>query len=69
MDYKIETRCIHGANDNRERHPYGSVSVPIYQTATFSHPGIGQSTGFDYSRESNPTRQELEETMSSWRGQ
>lgn len=68
MDYKIETRCIHGANDNRERHPYGSVSVPIYQTATFSHPGIGQSTGFDYSRESNPTRQELEETMSSLEG-
>jgi len=39
----------------------GSVSVPIYQTATFSHPGLGKSTGWDYSRSENPTRQALEE--------
>lgn len=39
----------------------GSVSVPIYQTATFRHPGLGQSTGFDYSRSGNPTRQALED--------
>ena len=39
----------------------GSVSVPIYQTATFRHPGLGQSTGFDYSRSGNPTRQTLED--------
>jgi cystathionine beta-lyase/cystathionine gamma-synthase len=38
----------------------GSVAVPIYQTATFRHPGLGQSTGFDYSRSGNPTRQTLE---------
>jgi len=39
----------------------GSVSVPVYQNATFRHPGLGQSTGFDYSRSGNPTRQVLEE--------
>ncbi|CAH2032592.1 trans-sulfuration enzyme family protein [Trichlorobacter ammonificans] len=39
----------------------GSVSVPIYQTATFRHPGLGQSTGFDYTRSGNPTRQTLED--------
>ena len=39
----------------------GSVTVPIYQTATFRHPGLGQSTGYDYSRSGNPTRQALEE--------
>ncbi|MBI2355184.1 MAG: PLP-dependent transferase [Deltaproteobacteria bacterium] len=39
----------------------GAVSVPIYQTATFRHPGLGLSTGFDYSRSGNPTRQSLEE--------
>ena len=39
----------------------GSVSVPIYQNATFRHPGLGQSTGFDYSRSGNPTRQVLED--------
>jgi cystathionine gamma-synthase/cystathionine beta-lyase len=37
------------------------VTVPIYQTATFRHPGLGQSTGYDYSRSGNPTRQALEE--------
>ena len=39
----------------------GAVTVPIYQTATFRHPGLGQSTGYDYSRSGNPTRQTLEE--------
>lgn len=38
----------------------GAVSVPIYQTATFRHPGLGLSTGFDYTRTGNPTRQALE---------
>ena len=39
----------------------GAVTVPIYQTATFRHPGLGESTGYDYSRSGNPTRQALEE--------
>lgn len=39
----------------------GAVTIPIYQTATFRHPGLGQSTGFDYSRSGNPTRQALED--------
>ena len=41
----------------------GAVTVPIYQTATFRHPGLGQSTGFDYTRSGNPTRQLLEEAF------
>ncbi len=41
----------------------GAVTVPIYQTATFRHPGLGQSTGYDYSRSANPTRQALEDGM------
>lgn len=39
----------------------GAVTIPIYQTATFRHPGLGQSTGYDYSRSGNPTRQALED--------
>ncbi|MEW6333879.1 MAG: PLP-dependent aspartate aminotransferase family protein [Thermodesulfobacteriota bacterium] len=39
----------------------GSVSFPIYQNATFRHPALGQSTGYDYSRSGNPTREVLEE--------
>ncbi len=41
----------------------GSISTPIYQTSTFAHPGLGQSTGFDYSRTTNPTRQVLERAV------
>ncbi|MDR3173595.1 MAG: aminotransferase class I/II-fold pyridoxal phosphate-dependent enzyme, partial [Treponema sp.] len=41
----------------------GAVSTPIYQSATFRHPGLYQSTGFDYSRGINPTRSELESTL------
>ena len=38
----------------------GSISCPIYQTATFRHAALGESTGYDYSRTSNPTRSALE---------
>ena len=65
MDYKFETRCILRDNEHEEGHPYGSVCTPIYQTATFYHPGIGQTTGFNYTRESNPTRTELEDIVTS----
>jgi cystathionine gamma-synthase len=67
MDYNIETRCIHGENVEKN-HPYGAITVPIYQTATFSHPGIGETTGHNYTRESNPTRDELEHIISSLEG-
>lgn len=39
----------------------GAISTPIYQSATFRHPALGQSTGFDYTRSQNPTRKILEE--------
>lgn len=68
MKYNIETRCIHGDHNSTGEHSFGAVSVPIYQTATFAHPGIGQSTGYDYTRESNPTRAELEKKISSLEG-
>lgn len=48
--------------------PTGAVSCPIYQTATFRHPALGQSTGYDYSRTANPTRAALETTMAELEG-
>jgi len=39
----------------------GAVSYPIYQATAFRHPGLGQSTGFDYARTKSPTRKVLEE--------
>ena len=68
MKYEFETRCIHPANLELKQHPYGAVSIPIYQTAIFSHPGIGESRGHNYSRESNPTRAYLEEIISNLEG-
>lgn len=41
----------------------GAVSFPIFQTATFRHRDFQISTGYDYTRLQNPTRQELERTM------
>lgn len=57
----ISTICIHGSDDPTDC--TGSVTVPIYQTATFSHPCVGQSTGYDYSRMQNPTREHLEKAI------
>ncbi|HEX3018978.1 MAG TPA: aminotransferase class I/II-fold pyridoxal phosphate-dependent enzyme [Chitinispirillaceae bacterium] len=41
----------------------GAISTPIFQTATYGHPELGKSTGFDYSRTSNPTRTVLENVL------
>jgi cystathionine gamma-synthase len=56
---KIATQAAHIGLDRETR--TGAVTVPIYQTATFRHPGLGQSTGYDYSRSGNPTREALEQ--------
>ena len=59
MDFK--TLCIHG--NKKKYDSTGAVSVPIFQSATFAHPAVGQSTGYDYSRLQNPTREHLEITI------
>ncbi len=65
---KIETLCVHCEREDEKAHAYGAVAIPVYQTATFSHPGVGESTGYDYSRQSNPTRRELEERITALEG-
>ncbi len=58
---KIETILAHAGlcTDSTT----GAISTPIYQTATFRHPALGVSTGFDYSRTINPTRLALENVI------
>ena len=46
----------------------GSISYPLYQSATFAHPAWGPSTGYCYSRCGNPTRLELENTIALLEG-
>lgn len=60
------SKAVHGALGTEPI--TGAVSMPIFQTATFRHPELGQSTGFAYSRLANPTRQELERTMAILEG-
>ena len=64
MSLSIESRCIHLEGDDPAAR-YGAISFPIYQTATFAHPALGESTGYDYSRVQNPTRQQLEKTVAA----
>lgn len=59
----IETIAVHGCKGCDPQ--TGAVSFPIYQSATFRHPGLNRSTGYDYSRVQNPTREELENTVAS----
>jgi cystathionine gamma-synthase len=57
----IDTLLVHGATAFDP--VTGAVSTPIYQSSTFRHPALYESTGFDYSRAVNPTRTELERTV------
>ena len=41
----------------------GSISVPVYQTATFVQDAPGVHKGFDYARTNNPTRKVLEDLI------
>ncbi len=41
----------------------GSISVPIYQTATYVQEAPGVNKGYDYGRSNNPTRQALEKIV------
>ena len=61
----IDTRCLHLEEEEGENNNYGALSYPIYQTATYAHPGVGQSTGYDYSRLQNPTREHLEKIVAT----
>ncbi len=38
----------------------GAVSTPLYFSTAYRHEGLGESTGYDYSRETNPTRDVLQ---------
>ena len=63
MERGINTRCLHLEETEGKLEHYGAISYPIYQTATYEHPQVGQSTGYDYSRLQNPTREHLEKMI------
>lgn len=48
---------------NRSDDQTGAVSTPIYLSTTFAHPALGESTGYDYTRTANPTRDVVEQAL------
>jgi cystathionine beta-lyase len=59
------TRLVH-AHDPRD--PYGAVSPPLYQTATFRQPSLDEPGEYDYTRSGNPTRALLERELAALEG-
>lgn len=62
----FETIAVHGSQGYDPN--TGAISFPIYQSATFRHNGLNNSTGYDYSRLQNPTREEVEKTLAKLEG-
>lgn len=62
---KTATRCVHLS---LRRDPFGAVSPPIYQTATFRQPSAVEFGEYDYTRTANPTRAQAEEQIAALEG-
>ena len=58
---KLETQLVQIGNRSEEA--TGTVSAPVYFSTAYRHSGIGESTGYDYTRTANPTRTILEKAM------
>jgi cystathionine beta-lyase/cystathionine gamma-synthase len=63
VDYGFATRAIHVGQDPEST--TGAVIVPIYQTSTYAQRGVGEHSGYEYSRTDNPTRTALQECLAA----
>ena len=63
---KLESAVIHGGIYGDKT--TGAVNVPIYQTSTYEQSGLGQNTGWEYSRTGSPTRAALEALIAELEG-
>jgi cystathionine gamma-synthase len=61
-EWKIETILAQGGNRSDDNNT-GSIVTPINLSTAFRHPGLNESTGFDYSRLAGPTRSILESQL------
>ena len=64
--WKIET--VLAQIGNRSETHTGTVNPPVYFSTAYRHEGIGQSTGYDYTRTGNPTREILEKAIAELEG-
>src|ERR1035437_8087912 len=61
-----ETRAILATTHTDSE--YGSIGTPLYQTSNFRFREPGHSTGYDYTRSGNPTRNTLEHVLADLEG-
>ncbi|WP_345241027.1 methionine biosynthesis PLP-dependent protein [Pontibacillus salipaludis] len=59
--YQVETEFAQ--TGNRSESTTGTVNPPLYLSTAYRHTGVGQSTGYDYVRTGNPTRNLLEDKI------
>jgi len=64
--YNVETKLAQIGN--RSENVTGTVNPPVYFSTAYRHAGIGQSTGYDYTRTGNPTRELLENAICDLEG-
>lgn len=58
-EQSIHTKLVQLGNGSDKK--TGAINPPIYLSTAYKHDGLGQSTGYDYTRTKNPTRSILEE--------
>ncbi|MDM5199867.1 methionine biosynthesis PLP-dependent protein [Fictibacillus enclensis] len=64
--YKTETKLAQIGNRSEDR--TGTVNPPVYFSTAYRHTGIGESSGYDYIRTGNPTREVLEKAIADLEG-
>lgn len=62
----LDTQLVQLGNLSDEK--TGAVNPPIYLSTAYKHNGVGQSTGYDYTRTKNPTRSILENGIAKLEG-
>ncbi|WP_390410152.1 trans-sulfuration enzyme family protein [Lacticaseibacillus jixiensis] len=61
---KLATQLVQGTNGTDDFNT-GAVVPALYLSTAFRHPGLGESTGYDYSRLTTPTRALLEKQLAA----
>ncbi|MGX7243524.1 PLP-dependent transferase [Enterococcus quebecensis] len=60
---KVQTDTFLAQIGNHQNPVTGSINTPIYFSTTYEHPTLGESTGYDYTRTKNPTREVVESAL------
>lgn len=62
---KLKQETIAAQIGNRKCERTGAVNMPVYFSTAYQHADLGVSTGYDYTRTGNPTREALQEALAN----